>query len=176
MCHPPVYPSSDPRAAPVQDHTKIITTLTEARATVELQDGEGATALHLAAQSCHTQCAQLIIASAGANISALVNLVDMEEKTALHHAVGASHEGGYAGMVSLLCDSRTDVHKREKINNSTCLHLAARNGDVVVMRILIEHGADISAKDGAGCTAAEIAQENGVAVAQISTLSAFSAK
>ena len=40
MCHPPVYPSSDPRAAPVQDHTKIITTLTEARATVELQDGE----------------------------------------------------------------------------------------------------------------------------------------
>ena len=67
---------------------------------------------------------------------------------------------GHAGCLELLLQSKADVNARNK-GASTPLHAAAQNDEVECGRILIRHGADVTAIDLGGGTAQESACKMG---------------
>jgi ankyrin repeat protein len=64
-------------------------------------------------------------------------------------------------MVNLLLNIGGDVHLRDEFG--TPLHWAARRGDAKSIKLLVEAGADSTAKDSTGKTALYWAAHRGVA-------------
>lgn len=65
-------------------------------------------------------------------------------------------------MVELLLDRGADLEAKADFNSIhdgriTALHLAAKNGDMEVLRLLLDRGADLAAKTGRGWTALHLA-------------------
>ncbi|THV07687.1 ankyrin [Dendrothele bispora CBS 962.96] len=57
----------------------------------------------------------------------------------------------------LLNNSQVDLNARDEFGY-TCLHLAADRGNVEMVRLLVEHGVDLTAKDEDELTAGELAR------------------
>src|SRR6267142_1800548 len=78
------------------------------------------------------------------------------------------HYAAFCGLrtiVKLLAISRPqDVHSRGFDDMSTPLHMALRSGDVDLARLLVEHGADTTARDNDGLTPLHLAVQKGSVV------------
>ena len=61
-------------------------------------------------------------------------------RTALHYAVGGSHEG----VVRLLLARGADPNVRDEGDNAIPLCFACEKNDVAIIRLLVEHGADVN--------------------------------
>jgi serine/threonine-protein phosphatase 6 regulatory ankyrin repeat subunit B len=99
--------------------------LIEARCSVDLQDGQGATPLHHAADGGHFLIAKLLIAASGRN----VNLQDNSGCTPVHMAA----QNGHASVLELLIAARCDVDLQNAVARNgpaglSPLHLAVRYG------------------------------------------------
>jgi len=155
-----------------EGHLEIVEALLDAGANAEVQDEEAYTPLHLAAIDGHTLCAQALVdhvRNSGSSLSNYVNAVEIEGRTALHLAASRSKGGSNSGLVRILCGvNDVDLQRKDIDSGSTALHLAGKAGDIEIMRILINAGADRNALDGAGLTPLDIAQQNGVAVGALS--------
>lgn len=103
----------------------------DAKAKVEAKDGEGRTALIVAAKLGHTPVCIVLL-----DRGAAVDAKDNEGWTALMHAA----QEGHAEIVPILLDKGAAIESREKTGR-TPLMIAAENGQHDVMGILLEKGA-----------------------------------
>jgi Ankyrin repeats (many copies) len=63
-----------------------------------------------------------------------------------------------ADMISLLVTRGANVNQRLR-SNSNCLHAAVRNGSLAAVRALLAKGADVTALDDEGHSAAQLAED-----------------
>jgi ankyrin repeat protein len=108
----------------------------------------GWTALLVAAAKGNADVSLALI-EAGAN----PNAQDKNGWTPLMHAVSGRH---LATAAALLEVPAVDPDLREE-NGSTALHIAALGGNEPMVRLLVDHGADVAAKTAMGFTPAEVA-------------------
>jgi ankyrin repeat protein len=113
--------------------------LVEARADVNVRQGDGATALHWAAYNGDVSLALLLL-EAGADIGA----ANRNGATPLWLA--ASH--GDAAMIEALLNAGADANEELPLGRRP-LMLAARSGSVAGVRALLEHGAEPNATETA---------------------------
>ena len=110
-------------------------------ADANLAQGDGMTALHMAALEGHRDVVDLLL-DAGAEIGATTRI---GAYTPLHLA----SQGGRGAVVRVLLRKGADATLATTNSGTTPLHLAARvvNGEEAVAALL-EHGADVNAREG----------------------------
>jgi len=131
--------------------------LLDACADVNSTTGTGDTALHLAARCGHIKMVEFLL-SRNADLTAR----NEHDDTSLHLA--ARH--GMVEVVKVLVEClRTNADITLNKDGMTPLHLAAQVGSAEIVQILLlawwRLRVDIAAKDGAGKTAVELAEERG---------------
>lgn len=124
--------------AAYKGHDRIIELLLHAGANTEAQVDYGCTALYLAAEQGHEAVTRLLI-----DCGAAVNTPDEHNSSPLDRAVQRNHEG----LVELLLKSGALPE------NPETLHSAADRGSERILKLLIEHKADIDAEDFRGMRA-----------------------
>ncbi|XP_068561896.1 ankycorbin isoform X2 [Cebidichthys violaceus] len=170
---------------------KVASLLAKKGASAVKLDGEGKSALHVAAARGQTDCLSVIL-SHGADLSITdaagfnplhlaaknnhtecckkliqskcpVDAVDGSGKTALHHAAAS----GNIQTVQLLCELRGPVNLRDA-DGLTALLLSAKHAHAEVSSALLDCGAEINTSDNSGRTALMLASEsNAVAVVEV---------
>ncbi|SVB86785.1 uncharacterized protein METZ01_LOCUS239639, partial [marine metagenome] len=152
--------AAPPKDSPLLNATKrgdavAVRSLLEDGADPNVAQGDGLTALHLAAQQGSLEIARLLIGS-GANVKAKTRIGDY---TPLHLASGGAH----TSVVRALIDAGADLTAITSRTGVTPLHLAAKalNGESTV-RTLPEHGVAVDARENAaGQTALMFAAARG---------------
>jgi ankyrin repeat protein len=114
--------------------------LVRAGAPVDARQADGQSPLHMACQAGNSELARFLIDS-GAN----VNLRSQNGMTPLMCAAVSVDPS----TTSLLLDRGADIGGPSGL---TALHIAAGNGNIPVATILLQHGAQINARDAAGYT------------------------
>ena len=139
--------AATPRAdVPIVDATRrgdvaAVRVLLEGGADVNAAQGDGMTALHIAAETGNLEVAELLI-EAGADVHAGSRIGGY---TALHLAGGGAH----ASVVRALVRAGADPTAVTSTGGVTPLHLAAKALDgAEAVRALIEGGAQVDAREG----------------------------
>ena len=138
-------------AAAASGHTRIIETLLEANASVDITNSQNYMPLHGASYHNHLEAAELLIAR-GADVMA----AHMQGWTPL--MIVSNH--GYLDMAKLLirsgakCDSANDY-------GFTSLYIASKYGYYQMVELLLEHGATIDLADIENWTPLNVASQNG---------------
>ncbi|XP_023193977.1 ankycorbin isoform X2 [Xiphophorus maculatus] len=170
---------------------KVVSLLTKKGANAAKLDGEGKSALHVAAARGLTECLSVMLAH-GADLSVTdaagftplhlaaknnhleccrrliqskcpVDPADSSGRTALHHAAA----GGNVQIVQLLCELKTPINQKD-IDGLTPLMLSAKHSHPEVCSTLIDCGAEINTPDNCGRTALILAAEsNAVAAVEV---------
>ncbi|KJV76768.1 ankyrin repeat domain-containing protein [Orientia tsutsugamushi] len=135
----------DPSDLLSTESLKIAQALLTYGAKVNLQDGDGNTALHYATKSFHHLEITEILLNHGANVNAQNNLGD----TALHRAA----RSGRLPTVVCLLKNGASVHLKGENGNSV-LHCAARgrSPNENIVKAVLHHGADVNARNNDGST------------------------
>ena len=120
---------------------------------LNVQDANGATALHLAVSGKHTECVRLLILS---EIDS--NIIDNFGRTALHHAVF----DGLTEISELIAEGDTDLSIRDE-DGDTALHAAVISGNFEITKSLLGFGADHSIRNDNGDQPAHLAARKGFA-------------
>jgi uncharacterized protein len=128
--------------------------LGEAPAVVGEYAQDGWPPLHLAAYFGHRETAEVLI-DAGADVLAVSR--NTEGNLAINAAAAGRRSVARPDLVGLLIDRGSPVDGRGSPRGHTPLHEAAFNGDVALVRLLLDRGADRSLPSGDGQTALEIA-------------------
>ena len=123
------------------DAERVARLLTD-RADLNEATGDGMTAAHWAAQSGHVAILQSLL-EAGADVDPATRIGSY---TPLHIASDQAN----GAIVSLLLQAGADVNASTTNSDATALHLAAQAvGGAESVEALLEHGADVNAKEGA---------------------------
>lgn len=117
------------------------------------KDGRGVSLSHVAA-GLENPGMLITLAEAGAKLAAS----DLLGRTALDCAVAAGRE---ACVAELLARGVRLPSKKASLGGWSCLHEAARRGDVGIAQRLLDAGADIDALNSGGNTALSLAAANG---------------
>jgi ankyrin repeat protein len=138
-----------------QGDVAAVQALIKKHADVNAAEGDGLTALHVAAQEGNLQIVQLLLKSK-ANVAAKTRLGDY---TPLHLAA----EGAHADVVAALLQAGADVHAVTTYTGVTPLHLAAKAvGGEATVKLLLDKGSDPNAREAAaGQTALMFAAADG---------------
>ncbi len=158
-------------------HSKIVELLLDYRADVNATDADGNTALHLAASQGHVYAVKKLLAK-----QANPSLTNRFRETPLEMALGNGHKtvsedllnaGTPVDVFSAIALGDTTRVKKELERDATLvtqtkreltpLHLAAREGNLEIVRVLLEKGAPVNARsrpDG-GETPLYLATRNG---------------
>ena len=118
---------------------------------LELKDSSKRTALHLACWSGHTDIVRLLIQS-----KANVNAKALDQFTALHF-ISQKDNISIEIFKLLIRKDKSLLNYRISKGNKTALHLASSKNLINNVKILLELGADISAKTNQGQTALDLA-------------------
>ena len=118
---------------------EAVKALLKKAADVNAAQGDGMTALHWAAMNGDAELAQMLIV-AGANIRAATRL-------GTYTPLYLASQHGHAGVIQALVTAGADVTVGTP-NGTTPLMVAAASGAVEAVRLLIEHGSEVNAKDG----------------------------
>jgi uncharacterized protein len=119
---------------------------------------DGWTPLHLAAFFGHPETVEALL-DAGADVLAVSR--NGEGNLAINAAAAGPRKERRPAVVRLLISRGSPVDGRGSPNGHTPLHEAAFNGDVALVRLLLESGADRRVRSGDGQTALEIADRHG---------------
>jgi ankyrin repeat protein len=129
------------------------TLLSSDRASVDDHGPDGYTALHLAAYFGQLEVARLLLGR-GADPNAVA--LNESRVTPLHSAVAAKHRDTASLLLALGASPNSVQH-----GGWTPLHAAARDGDEVIVDMLLLRGADATRKSDYGKTAIDLAEESG---------------
>ncbi|HEX8031973.1 MAG TPA: ankyrin repeat domain-containing protein [Vicinamibacterales bacterium] len=130
--------------APVADAAakgdrEAVKSLLKSAADVNAAQGDGMTALHWAAMNGDAELAQMLI-YAGANVRATTRL-------GTYTPLYLASQQGHGKVIAALLKAGADL-KAGTPNGTTPLMVAAASGEVDAVRVLIDGGADVNAKDG----------------------------
>ncbi|KAI6170524.1 Suppressor of tumorigenicity 14 protein-like protein [Aphelenchoides bicaudatus] len=142
-------------------YTKCIKVLLDKGADINHQDFLGRTPLHIASQEGHYDVVKTLIKKN----PQLVNITNKDHRTPLHYAAFNEH----CNIVKLLLEKGADVNAVSKFSEDdstdspsvSALYLAAQNGQVKCVRILLNKKANINHKTHEGFTALHIASQEG---------------
>lgn len=127
-------------------YVDCIEILLDRKADANARNHRGQTALHLAARSQAFDCVEMLLRKGNAD----PNLGDLDQRTALHAAVGKAARS--YDIIEILVTWGADVNAKDQYGY-TPLHMAALNELSQCVEILIFHGADVTAKSKFGMTA-----------------------
>jgi ankyrin repeat protein len=153
-----------------QEHVSIARLLLKHGVNIHAQNKDHETALHWAAYTGRLEIVQLLF-DHGAN----PNVETDQGSTPLHRVSQGSYslEEHGVGIARLLLERGVDVNARLK-NMLTPLHLAAFKGRLEIAQLLISHGANAKAGDGAYGTALHVvtwgkydSQEHGFGISRL---------
>ena len=122
-------------------HTRLSKFLLDKGANVKARTELNFTALHFACENGHLKTARLLLEN-GAEIEAR----NFNNFTALHEA---SNYRGYSELVKLLLSKGADIETKD-ITGGTPLFRAADNGDINTVKVLVQSGANVNAKNNYG--------------------------
>jgi len=137
----------------LEEQAKMLPVLIQAKADLDIQDGQGKTPLHLAIEENHGKFVDILLRS-----KADVNLGNLSSNFRNSPLMDAAHEGQSDVALKLIA-ARADVNKKGK-QGLSALHFAARRGCTKMVQILLEAHADASQTSDLG-TALDLAKKNG---------------
>ncbi|KAK9295270.1 hypothetical protein QLX08_010354 [Tetragonisca angustula] len=123
--------------------------LVERGANVHLKNHRDQTALHIASRSHSFECVEILLKKGGCD----PNIEDSDGRTPLHLALGRSLLA--YDVTELLITWKANINKTDKYGY-TPLHIAALNELSQCVDVLIQHGADLSARTKGGTSALSI--------------------
>ncbi|CAJ1330462.1 unnamed protein product [Effrenium voratum] len=109
----------------------------------DTSNDQGRAALHAAAERGHLEVARCLL-----DVSADVNKADNHGESPMYHAAVSDH----AAMLQYLLTARAEILKANDPNQTPMLHAAAGRGNLTVVRILLEAGAEKDKADYFGYT------------------------
>jgi ankyrin repeat protein len=118
---------------------EAVKALLKQAADVNAAQGDGMTALHWAAMNGDAELAEMLV-FAGANVRATTRL-------GTYTPLYLASQQGHGKIIQALIKAGGDV-KAGTPNGTTPLMVAAASGELEAVRVLIENGADVNAKDG----------------------------
>lgn len=121
---------------------KVTSLLAKKGANATKLDGEGKSALHIAATRGQAECLAIILAH-GADVS----VADASGFSALHLAAKNNHQECAKKLIQSKC-----VIDALDSGGRTALHHAAANGNIVIVQLLCEHKCPVNLKDMDGLT------------------------
>ena len=136
-------------------NSKVVDRILEEKPDLDEPSDNGKTVLHFAAEFRRLpELAQLL------RLGADPNAVDNEGRTPIHLAVSRDPDGQ---MTTLLLEAGADPNRAQRGDSQfrakTLLHLAAETHNPVVVKHLLDGGADVNSRDGQGRTALHVAAE-----------------
>ncbi|XP_048208168.1 ankyrin repeat domain-containing protein 53 [Perognathus longimembris pacificus] len=111
-----------------------------------LADDKGFTAIHLAAQRGRLPCIQVLVEE----YNFPVDLPTDDHRTPLHLVVNKDNKTTAVPCIDYLLQKGAAINA-VTCNSSTPLHLAASEGMLKCMKVLVQNGADVHARDATGC-------------------------
>lgn len=151
VCSTDAFSNSALMLAAERGHTAIVKLLIEKGADTQVRDICGKTPLVIAVQTCNQEMAKALI-RAGAD----VNIRRAQDITPLHDAAyGCCKE-----IMQMLLTCGANVNARTRHGRTPLMVAAHSCADADLLRILVDHGADVAASDGLGRTVTDIAKDN----------------
>lgn len=132
----------------------LVQSLVEKGASLELQDQEGNTPLHVACQQGHTDCASEMTREVSpSKLSPVLEIQNWRGLTCLHLAVLKRQHR----LIKLLMKKDANLNIQEGTSGKTALHLAVELHDIDSVTLLLSKGANVDAAMFNGCTALHLA-------------------
>ncbi|XP_069811199.1 NF-kappa-B inhibitor epsilon [Dendropsophus ebraccatus] len=130
---------------------QVVEALVEKDVNLELQDRKGDTALHLACEKEHLDCAQILLR--GPRGPQNLQMQNWKGLSCLHIATLRRNKA----LISLLLESGADVNSQEGTSGKTPLHLAVEMLDRSLLQHLLQHRPKVDAFMYNGCTPLHLA-------------------
>uniref|UniRef100_G1P934 Ankyrin repeat domain 53 n=2 Tax=Myotis lucifugus TaxID=59463 RepID=G1P934_MYOLU len=111
-----------------------------------LTDNKGFTAIHFAAQKGKLECLQVLVEE----YQFPVDLPTKNGQTPLHLVIHKENKNTVLPCVHYLLQHGAALNTQTR-NGSTPLHLAAREGLLSCVKLLVKNGANVHARDAIGC-------------------------
>ncbi|XP_029533136.1 NF-kappa-B inhibitor epsilon-like isoform X1 [Oncorhynchus nerka] len=134
--------------------SSVVRDLVESGASLELQDQEGNTPLHMACEQGWVECATEMIRNVSSSkLAPVLESQNWRGLTSLHLAtVNRQHR-----LMKLLMKKGADLNIQEGTSGKTPLHMAVELHDIVSMTLLLNKGADVDVPMFNGCTPLHLA-------------------
>ncbi|KAM9551275.1 NF-kappa-B inhibitor epsilon-like [Salvelinus alpinus] len=134
--------------------SSVVRVLVESGASLDLQDQEGNTPLHMACEQGWAECATEMIRNVSSSkLAPVLESQNWRGLTSLHLAtVNRQHR-----LMKLLMTKGADLNIQEGTSGKTPLHLAVELHDIVSMTLLLNKGADVDVPMFNGCTPLHLA-------------------
>ncbi|XP_073186110.1 uncharacterized protein [Lepidochelys kempii] len=129
-------------AAAKRGHAAVVKALLQRGAEVDARTKENYTALHIAAQHCKPLVVQTLL-----GFGARVQLKGGKAQETPLHIAACIHEG--EKVAEMLLKSGADVNVEQE-NGETAMHIAARHGNLRMIKALIEEGGELTSQSKAG--------------------------
>ncbi|XP_077443980.1 NF-kappa-B inhibitor epsilon [Stigmatopora argus] len=134
--------------------TDVVTSLVAKMVSIELQDQDGNTALHVACHHGLTTCAdEMASEMSPSKLSRVLETQNWRGLACLHlAALSRQHQ-----IMKLLLTKGADLNIQEGTSGKTALHLAVEMNDPTSVKLLLSSGANVDAAMFNGCTPLHLA-------------------
>ncbi|XP_029985100.1 NF-kappa-B inhibitor epsilon [Sphaeramia orbicularis] len=134
--------------------TEVVKGLVEKGASLQLQDHDGNTALHVACQHGQTQCVSHMTQNVSpSKLAPVLETQNWRGLTCLHlAALNRQHQ-----IMKLLMKMDAELNIQEGTSGKTALHLAVEMHDITSVKLLLSKGASVDAAMFNGCTPLHLA-------------------
>ncbi|CAJ0960352.1 unnamed protein product [Ranitomeya imitator] len=132
---------------------RVVEALVDKEVNLELQDRRGDTALHLACEKEHLDCAALLLLRGPRRRQNLLQLQNWKGLSCLHIATMKRNPA----LISLLIERGADINSPEGNSGKTPLHLAVQMVDQPLLLHLLRHAPKVDALMYNGCTPLHLA-------------------